>query len=198
VVWIHPLLPASKASRCGPGVALRPAPLVATPGITGVDRWRRPCCSSASSTRSASHAWYIDTDFCIERRSGDRVCDGALGRDKVARSSPSTAVTSKALLKDVAGLDIPYGDADPSPRESCGARQPAKLAEMIGPDSPARNSGRSMRKDPVLQRRVDRPAGSRAQTKTPPFSSRPCVFMRRGDCPEPLDNWCRCSATRGQ
>jgi DNA polymerase-3 subunit alpha len=82
----------------------------------------------------------IDTDFCIERRA--EVIDYVTqryGEAKVAQIITFNRMTSKAVLKDVARvLDIPYGDADRLAKLIPVVRgKPAKLKEMIGPESPA-------------------------------------------------------------
>ncbi len=82
----------------------------------------------------------IDTDFCIERR-GEVIeyVTQRYGEDKVAQIITFNRMTSKAVLKDVARvLDIPYGDADRLAKLIPVVRgKPAKLKEMIGPESPA-------------------------------------------------------------
>jgi DNA polymerase-3 subunit alpha len=82
----------------------------------------------------------IDTDFCIERR-GEVIeyVTRRYGEDKVAQIITFNRMTSKAVLKDVARvLDIPYGDADRLAKLIPVVRgKPAKLKEMIGPESPA-------------------------------------------------------------
>jgi len=100
----------------------------------------------------------IDTDFCIERRSEviEYVTE-RYGADKVAQIITFNRMTSKAVLKDVARvLDIPYGDADRLAKLIPVVRgKPAKLAEMIGPDSPAPEFREKYEKDPEVRRWVD-------------------------------------------
>ncbi|MEI6828465.1 MAG: DNA polymerase III subunit alpha, partial [Synechococcaceae cyanobacterium ELA445] len=100
----------------------------------------------------------IDTDFCIERRG--EVIDyvtNRYGDDKVAQIITFNRMTSKAVLKDVARvLDIPYGDADRLAKLIPVVRgKPAKLAQMIGPDSPAPEFREKYEKDPIVRRWVD-------------------------------------------
>ena len=100
----------------------------------------------------------IYTDFCIERRG--EVIDYVTqryGEDKVAQIITFNRMTSKAVLKDVARvLDIPYGDADRLAKLIPVVRgKPAKLAEMIGPDSPAPEFREKYEKDPTVRRWVD-------------------------------------------
>jgi DNA polymerase-3 subunit alpha len=100
----------------------------------------------------------IDTDFCIERRG--EVIDYVTrryGEDKVAQIITFNRMTSKAVLKDVARvLDIPYGDADRLAKLIPVVRgKPAKLKEMIGPESPAPEFREKYEKDPDVRRWVD-------------------------------------------
>jgi len=63
-------------------------------------------------------------------------------------------------------LDIPYGDATaPRQVDSLWCAQAAKLAEMIGPASPAPEFRRKYEKDPVCSAGWIWPAGSRQTTK---------------------------------
>jgi DNA polymerase-3 subunit alpha len=66
-------------------------------------------------------------------------------------------MTSKAVLKDVARvLDIPYGDADRLAKLIPVVRgKPAKLAAMIGEESPNPEFREKYTKDPVVKRWVD-------------------------------------------
>ena len=100
----------------------------------------------------------IDTDFCIERRG--EVIDYVTrryGEDKVAQIITFNRMTSKAVLKDVARvLDIPYGDADRLAKLIPVVRgKPAKLAAMIGSDSPNAEFREKYQNDPVVTKWVD-------------------------------------------
>ncbi|WP_445772371.1 DNA polymerase III subunit alpha, partial [Rheinheimera sp.] len=100
----------------------------------------------------------IDTDFCIERRA--EVIDYVTqryGEAKVAQIITFNRMTSKAVLKDVARvLDIPYGDADRLAKLIPVVRgKPAKLKEMIGPESPAPEFREKYEGDKQIKRWVD-------------------------------------------
>ncbi len=100
----------------------------------------------------------IDTDFCIERRG--EVIDYVTrryGEDKVAQIITFNRMTSKAVLKDVARvLDIPYGDADRLAKLIPVVRgKPAKLAEMIGKDSPNPEFREKYQQDSSVTKWVD-------------------------------------------
>ncbi|MEN9252711.1 MAG: DNA polymerase III subunit alpha [Thermostichales cyanobacterium BF4_bins_65] len=97
----------------------------------------------------------IDTDFCIERR--DEVIHYVTqkyGVDRVAQIITFNRMTSKAILKDVARvMDIPYADADKMAKLIPISRgKPAKLAEMIGEETPAPEFRERYLNDPQFQR----------------------------------------------
>ncbi len=100
----------------------------------------------------------IDTDFCIERRGEviEYVTD-RYGEDNVAQIITFNRMTSKAVLKDVARvLDIPYGEADRLAKLIPVVRgKPAKLAEMIGENSPNKDFLEKYKKDPTTKKWVD-------------------------------------------
>jgi len=159
VVWDYIRYAREQGIPVGPGRGSAAGSLVAYAlGITALDPVEHGLLFERFLNPERQSMPDIDTDFCIERRSEviEYVTE-RYGADKVAQIITFNRMTSKAVLKDVARvLDIPYGDADRLAKLIPVVRgKPAKLAEMIGPDSPAPEFREKYEKDPEVRRWVD-------------------------------------------
>ena len=140
VVWDYIRFARQQGIPVGPGRGSAAGSVVAWAlGITAIDPVQHGLLFERFLNPERKSMPDIDTDFCIARRG--EVIDYVTqryGEDKVAQIITFNRMTSKAVLKDVARvLDIPYGEADRLAKLIPVARgKPAKLAEMIGPNSP--------------------------------------------------------------
>ncbi len=159
VVWDYIRFAREQGIPVGPGRGSAAGSLVAYAlGITNIDPVSNGLLFERFLNPERKSMPDIDTDFCIERRG--EVIDYVTrryGEDKVAQIITFNRMTSKAVLKDVARvLDIPYGDADRLAKLIPVVRgKPAKLAEMIGPDSPAPEFRDKYENDAQVRRWVD-------------------------------------------
>jgi DNA polymerase-3 subunit alpha len=159
VVWDYIRFAREQGIPVGPGRGSAAGSLVAYAlGITALDPVQHGLLFERFLNPERKSMPDIDTDFCIERR-GEVIeyVTRRYGEDKVAQIITFNRMTSKAVLKDVARvLDIPYGDADRLAKLIPVVRgKPAKLAEMIGADSPSPEFREKYEKDPVVRRWVD-------------------------------------------
>ncbi|MCP9850479.1 DNA polymerase III subunit alpha [Cyanobium sp. Morenito 9A2] len=159
VVWDYTRFARDNGIPVGPGRGSAAGSLVAYAlGITNIDPVSNGLLFERFLNPERKSMPDIDTDFCIERRG--EVIDYVTkryGEDKVAQIITFNRMTSKAVLKDVARvLDIPYGDADRLAKLIPVVRgKPAKLAQMIGADSPAPEFREKYENDPIVRRWVD-------------------------------------------
>ena len=159
VVWDYIRFARESGIPVGPGRGSAAGSLVAYAlGITNIDPVTNGLLFERFLNPERKSMPDIDTDFCIERRG--EVIDYVTrryGEEKVAQIITFNRMTSKAVLKDVARvLDIPYGDADRLAKLIPVVRgKPAKLKEMIGPDSPAPEFREKYESDPQVKRWVD-------------------------------------------
>ena len=159
VVWDYIRFAREQGIPVGPGRGSAAGSLVAYAlGITNIDPVSNGLLFERFLNPERKSMPDIDTDFCIERRG--EVIDYVTrryGEDKVAQIITFNRMTSKAVLKDVARvLDIPYGDADRLAKLIPVVRgKPAKLAAMIGEESPNPEFREKYTKDPVVKRWVD-------------------------------------------
>ena len=159
VVWDYIRFAREQGIPVGPGRGSAAGSLVAYAlGITNIDPVSNGLLFERFLNPERKSMPDIDTDFCIERRG--EVIDYVTrryGDDKVAQIITFNRMTSKAVLKDVARvLDIPYGDADRLAKLIPVARgKPAKLAAMIGEESPNPDFREKYLSDPVVKRWVD-------------------------------------------
>ena len=159
VVWDYIRFARESGIPVGPGRGSAAGSLVAYAlGITNIDPVQNGLLFERFLNPERKSMPDIDTDFCIERRA--EVIDYVTqryGEAKVAQIITFNRMTSKAVLKDVARvLDIPYGDADRLAKLIPVVRgKPAKLKEMIGPESPAPEFREKYEGDPQIRRWVD-------------------------------------------
>ena len=159
VVWDYIRFAREQGIPVGPGRGSAAGSLVAYAlGITNIDPVQNGLLFERFLNPERMSMPDIDTDFCIERRG--EVIDYVTrryGEERVAQIITFNRMTSKAVLKDVARvLDIPYGDADRLAKLIPVVRgKPAKLAEMIGENSPAPEFRDKYDKDPNVRRWVD-------------------------------------------
>ena len=159
VVWDYIRFARENGIPVGPGRGSAAGSLVAYAlGITNIDPVSNGLLFERFLNPERKSMPDIDTDFCIERRG--EVIDYVTrryGEDKVAQIITFNRMTSKAVLKDVARvLDIPYGDADRLAKLIPVVRgKPAKLKEMIGPESPAPEFREKYDSDPKVRHWVD-------------------------------------------
>tara|TARA_B100000029_G_scaffold126737_1_gene120396 strand:+ start:69 stop:3584 length:3516 start_codon:yes stop_codon:yes gene_type:complete len=159
VVWDYIRFAREQGIPVGPGRGSAAGSLVAYAlGITNIDPVQNGLLFERFLNPERKSMPDIDTDFCIERRG--EVIDYVTrryGEDKVAQIITFNRMTSKAVLKDVARvLDIPYGDADRLAKLIPVVRgKPAKLAAMIGSDSPNAEFREKYQNDPVVTKWVD-------------------------------------------
>ncbi len=154
VVWDYIRFAREQGIPVGPGRGSAAGSLVAYAlGITNIDPVQNGLLFERFLNPERKSMPDIDTDFCIERRG--EVIDYVTrryGEDKVAQIITFNRMTSKAVLKDVARvLDIPYGDADRLAKLIPVVRgKPAKLAAMIGEESPNDEFRQKYQNDPVV------------------------------------------------
>jgi DNA polymerase-3 subunit alpha len=159
VVWDYIRFARESGIPVGPGRGSAAGSLVAYAlGITNIDPVQNGLLFERFLNPERKSMPDIDTDFCIERRA--EVIDYVTqryGEAKVAQIITFNRMTSKAVLKDVARvLDIPYGDADRLAKLIPVVRgKPAKLKEMIGPESPAPEFREKYEGDKQIKRWVD-------------------------------------------
>jgi len=159
VVWDYIRFARENGIPVGPGRGSAAGSLVAySLGITNIDPVEHGLLFERFLNPERKSMPDIDTDFCIERRG--EVIDYVTrryGEDKVAQIITFNRMTSKAVLKDVARvLDIPYGEADRLAKLIPVARgKPAKLAEMIGAESPVPEFREKYENDPKVRHWVD-------------------------------------------
>lgn len=159
VVWDYIRFAREQGIPVGPGRGSAAGSLVAYAlGITTIDPVGNGLLFERFLNPERRSMPDIDTDFCIERRG--EVIDYVMrryGDDKVAQIITFNRMTSKAVLKDVARvLDIPYGEADRLAKLIPVVRgKPAKLAEMIGRDSPTPEFREKYEQDAAVRRWVD-------------------------------------------
>ncbi|HJL69143.1 MAG TPA: DNA polymerase III subunit alpha, partial [Prochlorococcaceae cyanobacterium Gl_MAG_24] len=159
VVWDYIRFAREQGIPVGPGRGSAAGSLVAYAlGITNIDPVQNGLLFERFLNPERKSMPDIDTDFCIERRG--EVIDYVTrryGEDKVAQIITFNRMTSKAVLKDVARvLDIPYGDADRLAKLIPVVRgKPAKLAAMIGEESPNVEFRQKYQNDPVVTKWVD-------------------------------------------
>ena len=159
VVWDYIRFAREQGIPVGPGRGSAAGSLVAYAlGITNIDPVKNGLLFERFLNPERKSMPDIDTDFCIERRG--EVIDYVTrryGEDKVAQIITFNRMTSKAVLKDVARvLDIPYGDADRLAKLIPVVRgKPAKLAAMIGEESPNVEFRQKYQNDPVVTKWVD-------------------------------------------
>ncbi|MBM5816868.1 MAG: DNA polymerase III subunit alpha, partial [Cyanobacteria bacterium K_Offshore_surface_m2_239] len=159
VVWDYIRFARENGIAVGPGRGSAAGSLVAYGlAITNIDPVKHGLLFERFLNPERKSMPDIDTDFCIERRG--EVIDYVTkryGEDKVAQIITFNRMTSKAVLKDVARvLDIPYGDADRLAKLIPVVRgKPAKLAEMIGAESPAPEFREKYESDPKVRHWVD-------------------------------------------
>ena len=159
VVWDYIRFAREQGIPVGPGRGSAAGSLVAYAlGITNIDPVIYGLLFERFLNPERKSMPDIDTDFCIERRG--EVIDYVTrryGENKVAQIITFNRMTSKAVLKDVARvLDIPYGEADRLAKLIPVVRgKPAKLAAMIGEESPNPEFREKYQKDPTVTRWVD-------------------------------------------
>ncbi|MEB3351415.1 MAG: DNA polymerase III subunit alpha [Cyanobacteriota bacterium] len=159
VVWDYIRFARDNGIPVGPGRGSAAGSLVAYAlGITNIDPVTNGLLFERFLNPERKSMPDIDTDFCIERRG--EVIDYVTqryGDDKVAQIITFNRMTSKAVLKDVARvLDIPYGEADRLAKLIPVVRgKPAKLKEMIGPESPAPEFREKYENDAKVKHWVD-------------------------------------------
>ncbi len=159
VVWDYIRFARDNGIPVGPGRGSAAGSVVAWAlGITNIDPVRHGLLFERFLNPERKSMPDIDTDFCIERRG--EVIDyvtSRYGEDKVAQIITFNRMTSKAVLKDVARvLDIPYGEADRLAKLIPVVRgKPAKLKEMIGPESPTPEFREKYQADPKVKHWVD-------------------------------------------
>ena len=159
VVWDYIRFAREQGIPVGPGRGSAAGSVVAWAlGITAIDPVQHGLLFERFLNPERKSMPDIDTDFCIARRG--EVIDYVTqryGEDKVAQIITFNRMTSKAVLKDVARvLDIPYGEADRLAKLIPVARgKPAKLAEMIGPDSPNADFRQKYENDEKVRHWVD-------------------------------------------
>ena len=159
VVWDYIKFARDNSIPVGPGRGSAAGSLVAySLSITNIDPVKNGLLFERFLNPERKSMPDIDTDFCIERRG--EVIDYVTqryGEDKVAQIITFNKMTSKAVLKDVARvLDIPYGDADRLAKLIPVVRgKPAKLAEMIGDESPNSEFRDKYKKDPIVRKWID-------------------------------------------
>jgi DNA polymerase III subunit alpha len=159
VVWDYIRFARENGIPVGPGRGSAAGSLVAYAlGITALDPVEHGLLFERFLNPERKSMPDIDTDFCIERR-GEVIeyVTQRYGEDKVAQIITFNRMTSKAVLKDVARvLDIPYGEADRLAKLIPVVRgKPAKLAEMIGPDSPTPEFREKYENDPKVRHWVE-------------------------------------------
>ncbi len=159
VVWDYIRFARDQGIPVGPGRGSAAGSLVAYAlRITTIDPVRNGLLFERFLNPERKSMPDIDTDFCIERRG--EVIDYVTrryGESKVAQIITFNRMTSKAVLKDVARvLDIPYGEADRLAKLIPVVRgKPAKLKEMIGPESPAPEFREKYEGEPKVKHWVD-------------------------------------------
>ncbi|MFM1798031.1 MAG: hypothetical protein RLZZ117_309 [Cyanobacteriota bacterium] len=159
VVWDYIRFARENGIAVGPGRGSAAGSLVAYGlAITNIDPVKHGLLFERFLNPERKSMPDIDTDFCIERR-GEVIeyVTKRYGEDQVAQIITFNRMTSKAVLKDVARvLDIPYGDADRLAKLIPVVRgKPAKLAEMIGAESPAPEFREKYESDPNVRHWVD-------------------------------------------
>ncbi|CAK6696294.1 MULTISPECIES: DNA polymerase III subunit alpha [unclassified Synechococcus] len=159
VVWDYIRFARDNGIPVGPGRGSAAGSLVAYAlGITNIDPVTNGLLFERFLNPERKSMPDIDTDFCIERR-GEVIeyVTRRYGEEKVAQIITFNRMTSKAVLKDVARvLDIPYGEADRLAKLIPVVRgKPAKLKEMIGPESPAPEFREKYENDPKVKHWVD-------------------------------------------
>jgi DNA polymerase-3 subunit alpha len=159
VVWDYIRFARDNGIPVGPGRGSAAGSLVAySLGITNIDPVEHGLLFERFLNPERKSMPDIDTDFCIERR-GEVIeyVTRRYGEDKVAQIITFNRMTSKAVLKDVARvLDIPYGEADRLAKLIPVVRgKPAKLKEMIGPDSPTPEFREKYENDAKVRHWVD-------------------------------------------
>ena len=159
VVWDYIRYARENGIPVGPGRGSAAGSLVAYAlGITNIDPVQNGLLFERFLNPERKSMPDIDTDFCIERR-GEVIeyVTRRYGEEKVAQIITFNRMTSKAVLKDVARvLDIPYGEADRLAKLIPVVRgKPAKLKEMIGPESPAPEFREKYDNDPKVRHWVD-------------------------------------------
>ncbi|QPN64171.1 DNA polymerase III subunit alpha [Synechococcus sp. CBW1004] len=159
VVWDYIRFAREHGIPVGPGRGSAAGSLVAYAlGITNIDPVKHGLLFERFLNPERKSMPDIDTDFCIERRSEViAYVTERYGEDKVAQIITFNRMTSKAVLKDVARvLDIPYGEADRLAKLIPVVRgKPAKLKEMIGPESPNPEFREKYEGDPRVKHWVD-------------------------------------------
>ncbi|MFM7086509.1 MAG: DNA polymerase III subunit alpha [Cyanobium sp.] len=159
VVWDYIRFARDNGIPVGPGRGSAAGSLVAYAlGITNIDPVKHGLLFERFLNPERKSMPDIDTDFCIERRSEViAYVTERYGEDKVAQIITFNRMTSKAVLKDVARvLDIPYGEADRLAKLIPVVRgKPAKLKEMIGPESPTPEFREKYEGDPKVKHWVD-------------------------------------------
>lgn len=159
VVWDYIRFARENGIPVGPGRGSAAGSLVAYAlGITNIDPVKHGLLFERFLNPERKSMPDIDTDFCIERRSEViAYVTERYGEDKVAQIITFNRMTSKAVLKDVARvLDIPYGEADRLAKLIPVVRgKPAKLKEMIGPESPNPEFREKYEGDPKVKHWVD-------------------------------------------
>ena len=159
VVWDYIRFARENGIPVGPGRGSAAGSLVAYAlGITNIDPVKHGLLFERFLNPERKSMPDIDTDFCIERRSEViAYVTERYGEDKVAQIITFNRMTSKAVLKDVARvLDIPYGEADRLAKLIPVVRgKPAKLKEMIGPESPTPEFREKYEGDPKVKHWVD-------------------------------------------
>ena len=159
VVWDYIRFARENGIAVGPGRGSAAGSLVAYAlAITAIDPVKHGLLFERFLNPERKSMPDIDTDFCIERR-GEVIeyVTQRYGEDKVAQIITFNRMTSKAVLKDVARvLDIPYGEADKLAKLIPVVRgKPAKLSEMIGPESPAAEFREKYESDAKVRHWVD-------------------------------------------
>ncbi len=159
VVWDYIRFAREKGIPVGPGRGSAAGSLVAYAlSITNIDPVSNGLLFERFLNPERKSMPDIDTDFCIERRG--EVIDYVTqryGEEKVAQIITFNRMTSKAVLKDVARvLDIPYGEADRLAKLIPVVRgKPAKLAEMIGKESPNSDFRDKYQQDSKVKKWID-------------------------------------------
>ena len=159
VVWDYIRFARDHGIPVGPGRGSAAGSLVAYAlSITTIDPVRHGLLFERFLNPERKSMPDIDTDFCIERR-GEVIeyVTRRYGESKVAQIITFNRMTSKAVLKDVARvLDIPYGEADRLAKLIPVVRgKPAKLKEMIGPETPAPEFREKYEGEPKVKHWVD-------------------------------------------
>jgi len=159
VVWDYIRYAKERQIPVGPGRGSAAGSLVAYAlGITNIDPIHHGLLFERFLNPERKSMPDIDTDFCIEHREElIRYVTEKYGKERVAQIVTFNRLTSKAVLKDVGRvLNIPYSETDRMAKLIPVSRgKPAKLKEMIGPDTPAPEFKQQYEQNPIVHQWID-------------------------------------------